>query len=182
MKIIPLSILFIVLSLSSCTQNALTLWSSSNPSPSTTPYTKLSFPPAKGFVNDFAHVITDPQELELESILDDLQEREKIDVVVALIEDTGGRNIFDYSLEMAREWKIGSENGGVLLVVAVKDRKWHIQISKKTEEYLSNEDVRKIGEVMVPDFKDQHYGEAIGKCIDALITELSRKQGFKLAM
>lgn len=170
-----------------CRENSVITFSGSPtlapvPTQENTTSPTLSFPPADGFVNDFADVITDEQQKELESLLDELQDREKVEIVVAVVNDTGGQNIFDYSLAMAREWKVGSENGGALIVIAIKDRKWHLQISKKTEEYLTNDDVKKIGDVMVSDFKDQKYTAGIRKCVDKLIRELVKKQGIKLAM
>ena len=75
-----------------------------------------------------------------------MQERAKIDFAIAVVDTTGERSIFDYSLAMAKEWKIGSENGGILLVVAVKDRKWHIQVTKGLENDLPDAEVKKIGE------------------------------------
>jgi uncharacterized protein len=139
----------------------------------------LEFPKADGFVNDFAGVLPENDKQDLESALKKLQERAKIDFAIALVETTGEKNIFDYSLAMAKEWKIGSENGGILLVAAVKDRKWHIQIDKKLEKLLTNEEVKKIGDVVVPDFKSKKYGAGIKKCVNKMIAELAKKQGFE---
>lgn len=140
----------------------------------------LEFPQPTGFVNDFAGVLSEKDKQDLESALKKLEERAKIDLAIAVVETTGEKSIFDYSLAMAKEWKIGSENGGILFVVAVADRKWHIQIDKKLERHLTNEEVKKIGDVVVPDFKNKKYGAGIKKVVNKLIAELAKKQGRSL--
>jgi uncharacterized protein len=128
-------------------------------------------------LNDFAESLTEKEEKELESVLVQFRDRTKIDFAVAVIISTDERTPFDYSLAMSREWKIGSENGGILLLVAVKDRKWWIQIDKKLQERLTDAEVKKIGDVMVPDFKAKKYGAGIKKCVDKMIAELEKKTG-----
>ena len=139
----------------------------------------LEFPKADGLVNDFAGVLSEKDKQDLEAVLKRLQERAKIDFAIAVVETTGEKSIFDYSLAMGKEWKIGSENGGILLVAAVKDRKWHIQITRNLEDDLTNAEVKKIGEVIVPDFKSKNYGAGIKKVVNKMIAELAKKQGFE---
>jgi uncharacterized protein len=181
----------LLFALSGCTQSKpVSLASSSTPPPGNAatagegsevrdPPPLLEFPKAGGFVNDFAGVLAEKDEQDLEAALRKLQERAKIDFAIALVETTGEKNIFDYSLAMAKEWKVGSENGGILLVVAVTDRKWHIQVTRGLENGLSDAEVKKIGDLVVPDFKNKKYGAGIKKCVNKMIAELARKQGFE---
>ena len=183
-------VLLSVLTFSGCTQSkSVSLASSPTPPPGNAaavegsevqdPPPLLEFPKADGFVNDFAGVLAEKDKQDLEAVLKKLQERAGIDFAIAVVTTTGEKNIFDYSLAMAKEWKIGSENGGILFVIAVEDRKWHIQIDKKLEKLLTNEEVKKIGEVVVPDFKNKKYGAGIKKCVNKMIAELGKKQGFE---
>ena len=56
----------------------------------------------------------------------------RVELAVAIVQTTGDREIFDYSLAVARGWKIGSkeqDNPGALLLIAVGDRKYYTQVS-----------------------------------------------------
>ena len=183
--------LVLLFALSGCTQSRpVSLASSPTPPPPANsvpgesgevhdPPPLLEFPRADGFINDFADALSEKDEQDLESAMQRLQARAKIDFGIAVVDTTGEKRIFDYSLAMAKEWKIGSENGGVLLVVAVRDRKWHIQVTRGLEKVLSDTEVKKIGEVMVPDFKNGKYADGIRKCVNKMIAELAKKKGFE---
>ena len=52
------------------------------------------------------------------------------------VNTTGDLDIFDYSLAVARGWGIGAKEGeraGLLLVVAIQDRKYFTQVSRHLE-------------------------------------------------
>jgi uncharacterized membrane protein YgcG len=191
MKSILFAGLLLILALSGCTQSkSVSLASNPTPPPGNAasagegsevhdPPPLLEFPKADGFVNDFAGVLSEKDKQNLETALKKLQERAKIDFAIAVVTTTGDRTPFDYSLAMAKQWNIGSENGGILFVAAVDDRKWHIQITKNLEDELPNAEVKKIGDVVVPDFKNKKYGAGIKKCVNKMIAELAKKQGFE---
>ena len=143
--------------------------------PAPTPEPSRVFPKPAGFVNDFADVLDDNSERELEARLSKFQQDRRVDFAIATVLSTGPESIDEYSLEMTREWKVGSENGGLLLLVSVDDRKWRIQIDRKLETSLTNEEVREIGELMVPDFKRRNYSAGLKKCVDSMITRLTKE-------
>src|SRR5215472_9652539 len=70
-------------------------------------------------LNDTAGAVEEPAKQQLESILGNLQQRSGINLVVATVQTTGGRDIFDFSRDLARAWDIGSRSsaGKSLLVV-----------------------------------------------------------------
>lgn len=149
-----------------------------NKTEAATPTPEKQFPEPAGFVTDLSGVLDENSKNEIEEVLRKLRDMAQIDFAIAIIDSTNGKDIFDYSLGMAREWKVGSGNGGVLLVIAIKDRKWHIQIDKRLEKDLSNEEVKQIGEIMVPDFKTDKYADGIKKCVEKMISVLALKQHF----
>ena len=97
------------------------------PSPVTTP---------TGYINDYANVIDAQTKSRLETILTNLKKLADIEIAVVTVPTTNGEDIFDYSLAVARGWGIGSKDGeklGLLLVVAVNDRKYFTQVSRHLE-------------------------------------------------
>jgi TLP18.3/Psb32/MOLO-1 phosphatase superfamily protein len=153
-----------------------------NTSPTPSPTVESPLPPPKGFVNDFANVIDDKPEAVLEAKLKQLKERAQIEMAVATVETTGERDIFEYSLAVARGWGIGppagEEGGGLLLLLATKDRKWRIQVSRSLEADIPNEVAAEIGGRMTDALRKGRYGEAATRCVDGLIERLAERRGF----
>ncbi len=89
-------------------------------------------PAPTGFVNDYAGVIDAATKQQLESKLKNLKDttNPSVELAVAVVKTTGDRDIFDYSLAVARGWKIGSKadnNPSPLLFIAIDDRKYFTQ-------------------------------------------------------
>ena len=98
-------------------------------------------PPPTGFVNDYAGVIDAATKQQLEAKLKNLKDTTNppVEIAVAVVKTTGERDIFDYSLAVARGWKIGSkddDNPSALLLIAIDDRKYFTQVSKDLEDEL----------------------------------------------
>ena len=92
-------------------------------------------------VMDYAGVLDAATKQALEKRIIDFRDKTKpsVELAVAVVRTTGERPIFDYSLAVARGWKIGSkedDNPSALLFVAIDDRKYFTQISKDLEDEL----------------------------------------------
>ncbi len=139
-------------------------------------------PAQKGFVNDFANILDPKTKKELEQSLTKFKSQAKIDFVIATVKTTGDKSIFDYSLAAAKDWEVGAKNpdkAGVFLLIAVEDRRWHIQITRVLQEVLSVAETDELGAVMRPYFREQKYGEGVTKCAEAVIKMLKGKRGVK---
>ena len=150
-------------------------------------YTDAPLPKPEGFykyVTDNANVIDAETKERLATILNRLKERADIEFAVVTVPTTGDKDIFDYSLSIARGWGIGSKEGeknGMLLLVAVNDRKWRVQTSRHLEgdmpDGLSGEIAR---QRLVPPFKQNDYGKGISDFVQAMVATLAEKRGFQL--
>lgn len=143
----------------------------------------LTFPAPFGFVNDFANVLSEAEESKLESRLKEFQKSGSLEIVVATIKTTGDKSIFDYSLSMARDWKIGSQrkpNYGALLLVAINDRKYQTQISKDLETIFSNSQIgRWQSQTLRPSFRKNEFYNGINDYLTALYSFFSQYQADK---
>jgi len=137
-----------------------------------------SQPEAIEYVDDAAKVIDESSRQELETTLAALKERKKIDFSVVTVVSTGDKSARDYSLTLARERKSNSKDktvvAGLLLLVAVDDRNWHIQISRNLEDDLTAEILTKLSEPMTESFRQKRYGEGIIKYVTAIIPKLEQ--------
>lgn len=149
------------------------------PAPSPTRQSVQSpLPPPSGHVNDYVPAIDDGTHDRLEQALVELQKRSNINLVVAIVKSTGDQPIFDYSLAVARGWDVSTGRDGILLLVATDDRRWRIQTSRGLERDLPDQKVKDLGDLMNGPFSQQHYGEGISRCIEAMIKVLAEKRGF----
>src|SRR6266571_2022306 len=139
-------------------------------------------PPPTGYVNDFAKVIDQQTKQQLETTLANLDQQQQIQFSVVTVDTTGDRETFDYSLAVARGWGIGSKDTqkpSLLLLVAIKDRKYFTQVSRHLEGDLPDGLVGQIQrERLVPAFKAGQYGKGLADTIDAYIATIAAKNGF----
>ena len=157
--------------LSAASQEASQPWSQ-NTSP---------LPAPTGFVNDYAGVIDAGTKQALENKLKELRDttNPSVEIAVAVVKTTGDRDIFDYSLAVARGWKIGSkadDNPSALLFVAIDDRKYFTQVSKDLEDELPDSVAGTLQrQYLVPEFKKGNYSKGISDTIDAYIATIRNK-------
>jgi uncharacterized protein len=149
-----------------------------------TPQSPVPLPVPFNPIVDNANVIDADTRLRLESIYRGLKERGDIEFAVLTVATTGDRDIFDFSLAVARGWGIGSKEGdrtGLLLVVAVQDRKYFTQVSRHVEGDLSDGLTGQIQrERLVPAFRQGNYSKGILDTIQAYAATLGAKRGFSI--
>ena len=137
-------------------------------------------PAPTGFVNDYAGVIDAATKQQLEDRLKAFKGKTSVELAVAVVKTTGERPIFDYSLAVARGWKIGSkadDNPSALLFVAIDDRKYYTQVSKDLEDELPDGTVGSLQrQFLVPEFKKANYAKGIADTIDAYIRTIESKR------
>jgi uncharacterized protein len=139
-------------------------------------------PKPSGYVNDYAAVIDPKTKEQLEATLTNLDRQQQIQFAVVTVNTTGGQDIFDYSLAVAREWGIGAKDTqkpSLLLLVAIKDRKYFTQVSRHLEGDLPDGLVGQIQrERLVPAFRAGDYGRGLSAAIHEYIVTVARKNGF----
>jgi uncharacterized protein len=133
----------------------------------------------KGPVGDYADVIDPATEASLDKKLRDFFDRTGVPIAVATVKTTGERDIFDYTVAVSRGWGIGTkadDNPGLLMLVAVDDRKYFTQVSKDLEDELPDGVVGSLQrQFLVPEFRKQNYGKGISDTIDAYIAKIEQK-------
>ena len=139
-------------------------------------------PPPTGYVNDYAKVIDQETKQQLETTLTNLDQQQQIQFAVVTVDTTGGQEIFDYALAVARGWGIGSKDTqkpSLLLLAAIKDHKYFTQVSRHLEGDLPDGLVGQIQrEHLVPAFKAGEYGRGLADTVNAYITTVATKNGF----
>jgi len=157
-------------------QSTVPVSGSASPAPCSIPF-------SGNFVNDTAGVLDEDAKIKLEQKLDTLKSVGNIDFAAVTLKTTGEQPIADYSLALARCWSIGGQNpdgSGMLMLLAVDDRKWHLQISRSMEKVLSNEEIQDAGSQMTPFLRERNYLEGIDRFVDATIRTIAPRRKFSM--
>ena len=126
----------------------------------------LNIPPSPNqtAILDQAGIIDDGAEAALSKKLIDYKTKTGNEIAVLTIKSLEGEDVFDYSFRVAQSWGVGSKevNNGVLIFVAVENRKSYIQVGRGLEPYLTDLQTSLIQrEKMSPQFKKGNYTAGI---------------------
>jgi uncharacterized protein len=150
----------------------------------TKPQSPVPLPVPFNPIVDNANVIDADTRRRLESIFLNLKERAQIEYAVLTVPTTNGQDIFDFSLAVARGWGIGAKDGdraGLLLVVAIQDRKYFTQVSDHLEGDLPDGLLGQIQrERLVPAFRQGNYSKGIFDTIQSYVATLGAKRSFNI--
>ena len=129
------------------------------------------------YVTDDAEVIDESSKQQLETILAELKARKSIDFSIVTVKTTGNQPARDYSLALARERRSKSKDetvSGLLLLVAIDDRNWHVQVTRNLEDKLTGEILTNLSEPMTTSFQQNRYADGIIQYVKALIAKLEQ--------
>ena len=132
----------------------------------------LDVPALRGRVNDYAHVLSPEQIAKLENELAHFETETGHQVAVLTIDSLEGEDIEGFSIRVAENWKIGQKGSdtGVILVVALKDRKLRLEVGYGLEGVLPDATAKQIiSEYIVPRFRANDYGGGIMAGVDAVL-------------
>ena len=141
------------------------------------------FPNPMGPVNDFADVIAPDYEDKMIAVTTELYEKTGTAVVVVTMPDIGGAEYNDYVNRLYSMWGIGKkgEDKGVLIFVAVKERKIRIETGYGVEGILPDGLVGEIRDrYMVPYLKENKYGDGLLNGTLAVAEIIAGHSGVKL--
>lgn len=135
-----------------------------------------SYPDYSGYVNDYAHVLSESFVKDLNNKLSDYDKKTSNQIAVVTIDTTGSETIEQYSIHLADKWKPGQKgkDNGVVMLFAMKDRKMRIEVGRGLEGELTDLKSRRIiADIMTPEFKASHYEAGIAKGVDSVISIIS---------
>ena len=144
--------------------------------------TKLPAPSTH--VSDFAGVIDNETKSRLDSFLQKLQENSKIELYVAVVDNTGNKDISDFSKQLASDWNIGSKSSktkSVLLVVSSASKTSFTQVSNVVQRSLPEGAVGDMVYRMNGPLADGRIAEAVDSGVHVFASALANRLGFKVA-
>lgn len=111
---------------------------------------------------DGADLLNEGEEVELLEQLDEISERQQCDVVVVTADSLEGKtpeayadDFYDYN-----GYGVGEDKDGMLLLVSMENRKWHISTCGFGIEALTDAGIEYISEKFLPDLSGGDYSDA----------------------
>lgn len=127
-------------------------------------------------VNDYAGVLVPADRQRLEELLAERERATKAQMVVALFRSLQGENLEQYTLRVAKQWKIGrvGVDDGVVLFVFLDDRRMRLEIGTGLEGVITNaEATRILSEVVAPRFREGQVAAGIEGAVDAVYRRIT---------
>lgn len=115
-------------------------------------------------VNDYTNTLSAAQKQQLEQKLVVFDDSSSTQIAVAIVKTVGDYDINEYALELGRKWGVGraGKNNGVMIVVALGDRKVSIQTGYGVEGVLPDIYAKRIIENdFKPNFKSGNYYQGL---------------------
>ena len=127
-------------------------------------------------VIDEAKILSASDKQAIETKLRSLNDRGLAQAAVVIVPTTNGEDIFDYSMKVADRWKLGKKDTdqGLLMVVAVNDRKMYILTGYGLEGTLPDAVAKRIiSDDITPRFKQGDYAGGITAGINRIEERLT---------
>lgn len=129
-------------------------------------------PRPQQLVNDYTNTLSKQQINQLEQKLIAFDDSTSNQIAVVILKTVGDYDINEYTLELGRKWGVGgkSKNNGVVVLVALGDRKIAIQTGYGLEGALPDIYTKRIIENEIkPFFKNGQYYEGLEAGTNAII-------------
>jgi uncharacterized protein len=121
-------------------------------------------PQPSGWVNDFANVISPEYRAKITSLIEELEQKTGSEIAVVTIDSISPYSEVEYARKLFDTWKPGKKgkDNGVLVLLAVKERRWRIETGYGIEGILPDGLCGEIGrKFMAPYFKDGGYSQGL---------------------
>jgi uncharacterized protein len=127
-------------------------------------------PAPTGYINDYANVLTSEAQSDMETLCREVHDKTKAQVFVVTINSLDGSSVEEFSNQLFHQWKIGEKktDRGVLLLLAIKDHKYRIEVGYGLEGILNDAKAGDIGRDMVSFLRADDYSAAANSSLRAV--------------
>lgn len=142
--------------------------------------TKIADKPENSAVYDQAKVLSKETIQTIDKLNEEADNTDKkLKIGVYITNELGDNDVEEMSLEVARKWKIGDKdtNNGVLLFLAIKDKKSRLEVSDNLATRLTDIQSKTILDNMKPKLRSKDYNGAV---LDAVKSITDANNGKKI--
>lgn len=132
-------------------------------------------PISNSYVHDYTNTLTDAQKQEINDTLISLRKQSTVEVAVVFINSLDGYPIEDWTLNLGRKWGVGGKsNNGLVILSAIKDHKWRIEVGGGLQGQLPDATAFGLGTSLLrPAYKQGDYFGGIMQLLNGIRTQLN---------
>jgi uncharacterized protein len=138
---------------------------------------------ATGYVNDFAHVLQARYIAQMEGICLQADQKAHAQIAVVTINSLDGADVESYAVSLFKAWGIGgkSSNRGVLILYAIKDRRYRVEVGYGLEPILPDGKVGGFQREAVPLMRSGDYNAALMLVTNRIVGVIAQDAGVQIA-
>lgn len=124
------------------------------------------------YVNDYANLLSEETKQYIINVNAELQSKTGAQIVVVTIPSLEGQSLEEYANELFRKFGIGDKkkNNGLLLLLALKERQFRVEVGNGLEGILPDGKTGRIqNEYIIPYLKENNWNEGIKNGFDAFL-------------
>ncbi|WP_299876735.1 YgcG family protein [uncultured Cocleimonas sp.] len=132
----------------------------------------VKVPDLSSRVTDLTRTLSSAEKATLESTLENLEKTKGSQLAILIVNSTAPEAIEDFSMRVVDKWKLGREDtdDGVLLLIAMKDRKMRIEVGYGLEGAIPDIAAgRIINEYITPAFRSGNYYSGVAAGANKII-------------
>lgn len=113
-------------------------------------------------IADWAELLTEEEEAELSDRLDEISERQQVDIVVVTVDSLEGESPSDYADDFYdyNDYGFGEERDGILFLLSMEERDWYISTSGYGITAVTDAGREYMSEKFLPCLSDGEYAQA----------------------
>jgi uncharacterized protein len=136
----------------------------------------------QGRVSDFAGVVGAAQRAEIERYCADVEKATGAEIAVVLLPTLHGEPVEDVANLLFKTWGIGkkSKDNGVLLLLAVNDRRSRLEVGYGLEGDLPDGFAGSVLRQMRPALRAGHYGDAVNEAVHLIASRIAQAKDVRL--
>jgi uncharacterized protein len=143
-------------------------------------------PKPTDYISDYAHVLSPAVIQKLGYVCGEVDHEAHAQIAVVTVNSLDGEDVFNYAVQLYQAWGIGAKGSkdpdrGVLILIAVKDRKRYISTGYGLEGILPDGRVGEIGREMVPYLRNNDYDGAMTLAVGQISQIIAADAGITLA-
>lgn len=126
----------------------------------------------KGDISDFAGVLKPEEIAAMQSRIAQSRQKDSAKLAVVVLPSLECGQIDDFTNKLFRKWGVGDrgKNNGILLLVALRDRKARIEVGYGMEPILPDALAgRVLDEQLFPSFKQGRYGQGLTQAVNRIL-------------
>jgi uncharacterized protein len=137
-----------------------------------------------GYVNDFANVLSQSTKFQLIALCTEVDQKAHAQIAVVTVKSLDGRPLEDFAVELFKQWGIGPKQSerGVMIVLAVEDRRYRIEVGYGLESILPDGKTGAIGREAVPDLRQGNYDAAVLLMTQRIADVIAKDRGVVLTV